>query len=304
MDNSSNPPKRLIACSVLVILIGLCWLSFGLGALLAPPNPFAGFGSFLVVPLGAATAVQQYRGTFRAVASAASSTAILLYLFGGMLMMATVSGMFQIAADLTIPDMQLLILIGTLLAIGVGLISMARLNQTWSRRLQNRVLFPDGASRKGVSLRELLGLTSAVALVAAMTAWSARDNSPRTVEHVAASEAPMHLPADATDVSYSVMPTVSIACEFTTSEQAFRAWVDSGIGSLESNSSGVQLVEITEPVTFHRIRSDVGPSDADPAKSRVTIRRGLHYRWSEEDRGVYAVFDREMNRGYFHSHSR
>ncbi len=42
----------------------------------------------------------------------------------------------------------------------------------------------------------------------------------------------------------------------------------------------------TESFTFHEIAN------------------AISYTWSEEDRGVYMVYDEDQGRAYFHSHSR
>jgi hypothetical protein len=116
---------------------------------------------------------------------------------------------------------------------------------------------------------------------------------------VDADDVPADLPVDAHDVNYIERPRGSFSCEFSCGEQAFRAWIAGGVGSIESRAARPQLVEITAPVAVRDMGRTNGPSIGN-----VIVTKGLIYQWSKEDRGLFAVFDRSTGRAYydFHSH--
>lgn len=148
-------------------------------------------------------------------------------------------------------------------------------------------------------MRELLVGMAAIGFMTALVASSIRSIPPQYAEHVAITEAPFGLPQDAQDVSFCQDVRGTIAYEFTIDRSAFCEWVERGIGSIESNSSDARLEPITNAVTitrFYRLSQELtGPNS-------ITVTDGLRYRWSHEDRGVYAVFDATTNRAYYYAH--
>lgn len=300
--NSQLPrPSRLFSTiSVLVIAGNLFLLSVFIAANVVEPNPFAmmlGGCSFL--PMWVVIAIQQYRGTFRCVASAATTTSVLLYMIGGFMVFVLISMIAE-----SVQDGVALRLIATpliwMFVVAAGSLAFARMNALWSRQLRSALAAGAvAANRRGFSLRELLLAVSVIAAMTGITSQFIRSGPPRYAEHIEGSAAPFRLPPGATDVSYGKGYRGTIAYEFTTDELAFRRWVDSGIGSIEAQSAEVPVREITHPFTITRYYTHsselTGPFD-------ITVHIGLYYSWSKEDRGVYAAYDRSTGRAYYYAH--
>lgn len=263
------------------------------------PNPFTMLGSLVILPLSIVLAAHQYRGTFRLVPSAAKTTSVLLYIFGGFLLFAGVTT----AGEAVVEGVSMRLFASFLFPMfGAAALSLAagRMNALCSAKL--RADLATGATsprQSGFTLRELLLVVGVLAIMTGITAQFIGSAPPTFAEHIDAAAAPVELPDGATDVSYCRGHRGTIAYEFTIDEARFRDWVSSGIGSIEAQSAGIPLQEITSPFTIKRYylySSELsGPYD-------VTIASGLSYTWSKEDRGVYAAFDRTTGRAYFHAH--
>ena len=147
---------------------------------------------------------------------------------------------------------------------------------------------------------EILAMITVIAVVMALAAYFIRTSPPQYAENVSRDEAPFGLPACARDVSFCQGQRGTIAFEFAIDERGFIDWVKSGIGSFESEAAQIPLREITTPQKIHRYHLLVpGRTGADS----ITVSSGLYYHWSEEDRGVTAIFDRATRRAYYFSHS-
>lgn len=138
-----------------------------------------------------------------------------------------------------------------------------------------------------------------VAVISGLTSYFSRGTLPRFAENVDRSQAPRGLPPDATSISYCQGHRGMIAYEFTIDEDGFRRWVNSGIGSFESEAADVPIRPISEPFRIRRYYC-LSPELVGP--EFATITQGLYYSWSKEDRGVEAVFDSTKNRAYYHAH--
>ncbi|WP_148080103.1 hypothetical protein [Roseimaritima ulvae] len=294
-------PKRsvwLFVCSVIVLAACLVSISLALAAFAVTWDPCSIMGGVLMLPPPLALAVQQYRGTFRFNAKAASVSAVLLFLVCGLAFAALATTLVDLVfSGVRIPWLSLflpLLVIGTL-----GGVS-ASVNLAWSRHLE-RATNADGASleRTQYTMRELLVAVAAIACMTTLVIYLVRSTPPRFAENVSRDEAPFGLPAEATEVSFCQGFRGTIAYEFTIDESGFVVWVESGIGSLESASANVSVQPITTPYSVRRY-------DALTAKvtgaGAITITDGLYYEWSKEDRGVYAAFDRTTNRAYYYAH--
>ncbi|MBN2472971.1 MAG: hypothetical protein JXB62_00085 [Pirellulales bacterium] len=296
MSNALPRPSRmLVAVSVIVIAANLFLLSIYAGAIVVL-DPCTIIGFAIVVPLWVAIALEQYLGTFRRVPSAAAATGVLLYLVGGLATFAFVTTVGETIVEGTalrlIPKMVVWIL-GPMLLIAAGSILAGRMNALWARKLRaaiNSLATPPGPSRFRFSLHELLVGVGVAATMMGTASWYARSLKPPYAEHIAAADAPFSLPANATDVCYRQGARGTVTFECTTDEVAFRKWVDSRIGSIESQSAGVPLKEIVTPFIMTRY---TGYPDT------ITVSHGLYYSWSKEDRAVDAVFDRTTNRAYY-----
>ena len=134
---------------------------------------------------------------------------------------------------------------------------------------------------------------------AALASYFIYTEPPQFAEHVTRDAAPVNLPPGATDVSYCLGVRGTVAYEFTITEPEFRAWVEGGIGSIESEAANVPLKEIGES---YAIPSFLYLVDGASGMEEAVITDGLFYEWMNEDRGAYAAFDRQTNRAYYHAH--
>jgi len=285
--------------SALVIAGNLLLLSTFIAAAIVEPNRFAIMGGLFVLPLCVLMAVQQYRGTFRCVQSAATTTSVLLYIMGGFLIFGVVTSAGEAIANSISLRMMASILIAMLI-VATCSIAIGRMNALWSRRIRSAI--DSGAVpaiKRGFSLRDLLLAVTVIAAMTAITSQLIRSAPPWYAENIQASAAPFSLPAGATDVSYCKGYRGTIAYEFTINEPAFRGWVESGIGSIESESAAIPIREITTPFTIRRYFTY---SSKLNGPREITVNSGLFYSWSKEDRGVHAVYDRTTGRAYYYAH--
>jgi hypothetical protein len=178
--------------------------------------------------------------------------------------------------------------------------SLAWINRSWAGRLKPAATAEaNEAPWMRFSLAELMGAITLIACMTALVSYFIRTQRPQFAEHVSPQEAGLSLPEGAHDVSYGRGIGDTIAYEFSTDEASFRAWVESGIGSIESNAANVPIKPISEPVTVMRFL-ELTPVMKGP--KRITVHDGLYYAWSKEDRRVDAVFDRKTQRAYFQYH--
>ncbi len=98
------------------------------------------------------------------------------------------------------------------------------------------------------------------------------------------------LPEMASDVDFVMRPYMPIsAYSFTTDEPSFVAWSENYLGLAGVRTGNVSIQAI------------------DPISGKLALVRsenGVEYRWTEEDRGQYAMFDRNGQRAYYFSHTR
>ena len=293
MAETPKPTSLLVATSVLVIAFSLLVVSVAIAAFTVTWDPCSLIGGAIILPLPAALAIQQYRGTFRRVRPAALTASILLFIVGGFAAFAFATTFGEIVmggGDL--PWFGLLL---PMLAVAAAGLFGGWLNLRWRHRLPEGVT--DGGWR--FSRPEILATAATICLLTALTYSFIRSTPPRYAEDVPVADAPFGLPANANDVSFCQGFRGTIAYEFTIDETSFREWVNDGIGSIESNSSNTTLEPITAPVSITRYNaysSDLNGPDS------ITVGTGLHYSWSFEDRGVYAVFDSTTNRAYYFAH--
>ena len=295
-SNSTFPEPSPLLKVVSVIVIGGCLfvLSLLTGANIADRSGMILCGSLLFFFLFAHLGHQQFLGTFRYSLLGAATAKCFLYAFGGVVLFFVVLTTLASLRDFQIKLLGFLFL---MTLTGVSFIAAGRLNGRWSRELtvaSDAGLQPP--TRRGYSIRDLLLLTTVVAIVVGIAAYVAKSGKPPTVEHVTAAESGLNLPTGAHNVSYGRGVRGSIAYEFSCDEQAFKNWVAGGIGSWEAISSGVTLQEIESPVCIEIYKSFAQP--VQPVHS-VIVTNGLSYDWSEEDRGVRGVYDRDAGRGYY-----
>jgi hypothetical protein len=117
----------------------------------------------------------------------------------------------------------------------------------------------------------------------------------RVGEHRGPSSAPVSLPPNASDVSFYASPPFgpSEACEFTVSEEEFRAWA------------------LAKKMPLHPIGEDgliipryLGLASPNDPQSNAHIVDGLSNEWRFEDQCRIWAFDRKTGRGFYYSSSR
>ncbi|MCA8991076.1 MAG: hypothetical protein KDA88_03815 [Planctomycetaceae bacterium] len=173
------------------------------------------------------------------------------------------------------------------------------MNRSWSRRLQAASDGANAVSHQKTSAWEWLVAAVSIACVAVLAMYYASTDLGQFGEHVSRDKAPGGLPADATDISFCFGYRGIIAYEFSTDEQEFVEWVNSGIGSIESRAANVKIVPISEPISITRYNF---LSDELTGPGTATISDGLYYRWNKEDEEVFAAYDRTLGRAYYYSH--
>lgn len=254
------------------------------------------------LPSCVSIAVMQYRGTFCRSPFAATATSVLLYIVGGLVAFGFVMSTGEaIVGGFPLRSLRLMtpILVPVFLVAACAL-TFGRMNALWSRKLRSAIASnPTSKIKRGVSFREIFLGVGALAAMTGIACQFTQPSAPSFAEHVDASAAPFGLPANATDVSYGKRYRGTIAFEFTTDEAAFREWVGAGIGSIESQSANIRLLEITSPQTIARYNLyAVEPN----GPNRISVDNGLFYSWSKKDRAVYTLFDRDSNRAYYQAH--
>lgn len=229
---------------------------------------------------------------------AAFTSCVLLFAISGFTLVAFATAFGEmIVKGVQIPWMSLGL---PMLATGVVTCVTGWMNYSWSRHLKRSTTADERvADWAWFSMRELLVAVAIVACVTALVTYSARSIPPRYAENVSRDEAPFGLPAEATEISYCQGFRGTIAYEFTIGEKGFVEWVESGIGSFESNAANVSLEPIGVPYSIRRFYSLMANSTGSDS---VTIADGLYYDWSQEDRGVYAAYDRTTSRAYYYAH--
>jgi hypothetical protein len=289
----------LALCAIVVIGLSLVLISIAIAAFTVTWDPCSVLGGVILLPLPTVLAVQQYRGAFRANASAAFTSAVLLFVVAGIGLFGFVTTFGELVLEgMGLPWWDLLV---PMLMIGIAAGLAGWLNLRWSRRIRRiAVTFSDTIGSPQFSLRELLGAFAAIQGVIALATYIVYSTPPQYAENVSRDAAPFGLPPRASDVSYCRGSRGTIAYEFSIDEGGFIEWVRSGIGSLECQSAGVELKPIVTP---YRIRRYYAISLDLQGPDEIVIADGLYYAWYKEDRGVYAAFDRKTGRAYYFAHS-
>ena len=116
---------------------------------------------------------------------------------------------------------------------------------------------------------------------------------PRSGTADTAAEAPMHLPPDATDITYYLGNAYPLRCyNFKTSEAAFLEWV----------ASFPILKRVDR--TGHGLLTPVLDANGEVRLEPIPESDYILFSWSEEDRGEHAAFDRVEGRAYYYAHTR
>lgn len=265
-------------------------------------DPCAVLSAFISLGFGGTVGAAQFAATFRGRTNFAYLVAVLLLGLGLSLIAAIAVGnaelvlkhgldfrFFPFGMEIFVAGVLL-----TLLAIADGYCAW-QTDRSGSKGQKSQC----AVLNRQFTLSELLILVTVLATIVAITTAFVRSAHPEYAEHVRGDQVPARLPADASEVNYWDGSRGTFDCEFSCSEQAFRDWIASRVGSIESEAAMPKLVEITAPFSVPDSGRPGGPTIGN-----VTVVNGLIYKWNKEDRGVLAVFDRSTGRAYysFHSH--
>jgi MFS family permease len=289
------PSVVLAVFSVAVIVACLFVASVALAMLFVTWDLCILASGVILLPVPVFLGLHQYWGTFRRSRRGATITGCFLVVIGSLMavLAALVLGEMLIER-VKIPWLGLILPLAC--ASGLALFA-GGINFNWSRQLQDRTLATENSPTSGrFSLRELLLAISAIAFVVFVVNSLARTNRFQFAEQVSRDEVPFSLPDGAHDISYCHGVRGTIAYEFSIDEPGFVNWVASGIGTLESEANNVPLRPIVAPYTIRRCYA---LSHELKGPDSVTIASGLYYHWSQEDRGVYAAYDRTTGRAYY-----
>jgi len=192
-------------------------------------------------------------------------------------------------------DRGVLTLIVTMCVVGLLFTAGTWVNHNWEKTLRNVAQPSSQQLTFRFSLKEaFIGMTVFASLLGAWLFFY-RTTPPPMAQHVAASAAPIKLPTDARDVSYSSDTFGGFRyAEFSCGESDFREWIAGGrCGSILARQSGTQLVETSTIVRRYRT------SEKDVSIADAYVNNALRYHFNHGDHTVLAVYDRDANRGYY-----
>ena len=173
MDDAFPKPSPLLKV-VSMMVIGGCLLMFSMvtGTAIAYADSMAYLGAGVVGFTAFTLAIQQYRGTFRGVFSGAVTVCFMLCGTGAILVGLLVLWvpMALLASNASIEDTSIIVLFGLLGGLGfiIGVI-----NGRWASLLR-KASDAQQTPPQGLSVRELLLLTTVVAVVTGMTVYVVR----------------------------------------------------------------------------------------------------------------------------------
>ena len=190
MNEMTKPTRMLLVVSGLVIFFSLFLIAVAIASLIVASDPFSVVAAAVTLPVTSVMAVQQYRGTFRRVRSAASASSLLLFVVGAFAIFAFVTTVGEIAvAGANLPWLSLLL---PMLVIAVVTLCGGWLNWDWQRKL------PEFLADEGwrFTLRDAIAATTAICFLTAVSSSLVRSIPPRHAENAKVTEAPFGLPGD------------------------------------------------------------------------------------------------------------
>lgn len=291
----AQPSWLLVLASLAVIGSALALpCMFIVACATEPFNPIHVAVAAVAAPLSLLVALQQYRGTFRRVSSAAMLVGNLLFGLAAFTAFGLVANLGEsvVAGDSldTMLSLGTIMLLVILVSGGIG-----ALNTAWARKLtRDSWSDAEGGERRGVSLRELLLGMGTAAVMVGMTAHAVRTAPPVAGEHFAAADAPVNVPADATDVCFARGMQGNAAFEFAIDEEGFRRWA----ASIAQQGEAAPLERLAISVAVDRYVSYAPQFSGTP---NVTVNDGLYFDVTMRGRGGYVVYDRATQRAYYES---
>lgn len=241
-------------------------------------EPCFTFTSIIFVPWPTYHVIQQYRGTFRRNAKAATMA------IGWPAFCSVITGiaLFGILGNMPIG------LVFMIASLSVANLLISIINWHWQRRL--RAAIADGLifiDKRGFTVKELLLTSASISIVLASAVPNLK---PLRGHQVSAKDAPFFIPAGASDITYNYM-SHSIRYECTIDEKAFLDHFAEEEG-IEPFSGG------------HFVQAFIDCSTVPYKLGDRRVFEGWTYSWQEEDRGRYFTYDRPTQRLYYYSHSR
>jgi len=252
-------------------------------------------------PFWITTAIQQYRGTFRCVPSAAKMCSVLLRIAGYLI--SPSFGVIYVASEAfsgLLAGWKLFGVMCLAIASPLLLLAAARLNAKWGRVVSGTLSsLATSANQRGYSLRELFLAMGIFAAMSAVVAHRIRPslpeyaNIPWQAEHVDISAAPFGLPPNATDISYRQGFRGELIYEFTIDESSFRNWVNTQVMPNPNERFELPLSEITSLGTFETRRYNGSRVVA------ITVTDGLAFQYWEYNH-IEGAYDRTTGRAYYY----
>ncbi len=278
-----NPSWALIIVSCLVIAGNLMIVPLAVVAFGQVVHPIAILYLTVLIPLPMVLAYLQYRATFRRDAAAAYRAAAIFVLLA---LVALYSSLY------VLHPLNILV--------GFGFALTAWMNRRWYWLLNESFWTAAPAPKNKFGIGELMGVTAAIAFMVAIAAYSTVPipTRQRLAEHVTRRQAPVNLPAGATDISYCRDPSGELAFEFTIDERSFSRWVSAGLGTYQANPINAPPIPIAQMQAIRRYRGVANMS----GEAYAIVNDGLFYQRMEGQKRIEAVFDRVTDRAYYHEH--
>ncbi|RCS44738.1 hypothetical protein DTL42_17625 [Bremerella cremea] len=290
-----RPNLAHILAAVAIILLSLVFIGTLVPALIIPDGCTT-FSAIIFLPWPVILAVVQYRGTFRRNPKSAR-IAFLSSVFLAVLPFLVLGVVLTSGAAFAIRfSFWLKLMAASLLTLGMMLA-----NGHWYWELKEAVTDDwIGPASRIISLRESLLFVGAICVVLGVAVPIVHNTKPNQALHVTAEETPFSLPEGAYDVTYfRYFGGTRFQC--TAEEDAFLAWYDEGVGTLESLAANQPLDPIQKPTGTGVI---VGFAANGPITEPQSVTSGWKYYWNREDRWVSVLYDRLNKRLYYEINTR
>lgn len=290
-QSKQYPDRRLIIITWILLLAYFVLLANITALLLIDGDVCAFAGVVILIPFATVLVVSQYRSTYFAHRKSTQTSITLFSLIGCLFLMGLISTSYRrISLGLPVAWISEAL---PLLSVAIVAFSVV-----WIQT--KRVDHLDNQSRIKFSSRELIVCFIGLMVLALGIPYFLNSMPRNFGENVSVNQSPSIFPAQATEISYCRDNRGTFAGEFTIDETGFRKWVNSGIGSLESQAAKVPIESISKPVKIRRYPS---LSEKLQGEEQITLSEGLQYLWHFEDQNVQAVFDQTKDRAYCYINS-
>jgi len=281
--------ERILACLVLMLCAGSTMLM--VAAYRVDPDPMMVIGMVIFTPFAVFLFHHQFRSTFHRSGKSAWRAGIFIGSVAALVLFGYVANVVEDADSEGLLESARLLwpmpIAFFLIAIAAGS------NIVQAKRLEK---LPVAVDRyRGYTLRDAAFIVGGCLLLFVGSVALIGRPMPRFAEHVGPDAVPYRLPPEASDVTYRRGHRGTFTMEFTIDEAAFRRWVDSAIRSRSKKLSAEPIQEIEGHDTVRSV--------ALQKLEEKVVTNGLRYAWHHEDHAVYATYDRDAGRAYYHTHS-